>query len=115
MLYIYNVRPYNRVYMVLYDNFSCQLQVERKKPCQSLHLQKEKWGRKVEALDTAIEIYIEKGYLNNDADNYIPAGPKLCTTTYKGFTLDDRQRLTLLKKYPQIFIIFFISSPRGNA
>ena len=67
------------------------MQVERKKPCQSLHLQKEKWGRKVEALDTAIEIYIEKGYLNNDADNYIPAGPKLCTTAYEGFKVDDRK------------------------
>ena len=32
-----------------------------KKLCNSILLEKEKWQRKVDALDTAIQIYIEKG------------------------------------------------------
>ena len=53
-----------------------------KRPCLSLRLEEQEWKRRVDALDTAIEIYVEKGYLHNDKNVFVRAGPKLCTTDY---------------------------------
>lgn len=52
-------------------------------------MEQEKWKRTVDALDTAINIYVEKGYLHNDKNVIVRAGAKLCTTDYKGDTLED--------------------------
>ena len=41
-----------------------------------------KWKRKVDALDTAIQLYALKGSLTNDKNVVVPGGAKLCTTDY---------------------------------
>ena len=40
------------------------------------------WLRKVSALETAIDIYMEKGYLHNDKQITLGSGPAFCTTGY---------------------------------
>ena len=45
-------------------------------------LQEEKWKRKVDALDTAVEVYIEKGYLHNDKNYFVRGGTDLCIYDY---------------------------------
>lgn len=51
-------------------------------PCASLLNEEMKWKEKVDALDTAIEIYITRGYLHNSKNVVIPSGGSLCTTDY---------------------------------
>ena len=55
---------------------------QRRTSCVSLVAQEEKWKRRVDALDTAIEIYLEKGYLHNDKQITITKGNPYCTTAY---------------------------------
>ena len=55
---------------------------QRRTSCVSLVAQEEKWKRRVDALDTAIEIYLEKGYLHNDKQITITKGNPYCTTSY---------------------------------
>lgn len=53
-----------------------------KVPCASLLNEELKWKEKVDALDTAIEIYITRGHLHNSKNVVIPSGGPLCTTDY---------------------------------
>ena len=68
-----------------------------------MRLEKEEWLRKVSALETAMDIYIEKGYLHNDRDIIIAKGPAYCTTAY-GNKAEMSRHTTLewaeIAKYP---------------
>ena len=55
----------------------------------SLLLEEEKWKRRVDALDTAIGLYIQKGYLHNDKNVFVRAGPPLCTVDYFSPAAED--------------------------
>ena len=60
----------------------CSVPKKHKIPCSSLLNEEAKWKRKVDALETAIQLYALKGYLHNDKNVVIQAGAKLCTTDY---------------------------------
>jgi len=73
---------------------TCQISEEIKRPCSLLKLEEEKWRRRVQALDTAIDIYIEnqfagRGGLVQQQDLFIRGGAPLCTIAYEpGFRRD---------------------------
>ena len=78
-----NVRSMAECHEVCLAGFEyCQLVKSEKTSCQSLILEEEKWMRKVSALETAIDIYMEKGYLHNDKQIKVAAGAAFCTTKY---------------------------------
>ena len=71
---------------------TCTVEDTRKLPCSSLLREEEKWNRRVEALETAVEMYITNagGPVGDNLviqDNFvIPAGSTGCTHAYNGQT-----------------------------
>ena len=98
---------------------ACVLTIKQKIPCLKMLLEEERWKRRVDALDTAIEIYVEKGYLHNDKNVYVQAGPKGCTTEYQGTVFDgddvptEETEWERIAVYP-IFVQLDISSDVFN-
>ena len=69
---------------------TCTVEDTRKLPCSSLLREEEKWNRRVEALETAVDNYISNagsGVGDNLVvkDNFdVEAGADTCTTSYSG-------------------------------
>ena len=69
----------------------CKLEQEVRQPCQALILEEDRWFRKMQALEAAIDIYLDRGYLTNDKQVTVKSGPAYCTTSYGNRAAMNRQ------------------------
>ena len=68
---------------------TCTIREVLKRPCSFMKLEEEKWNRRVEALDTAIGLYLDSPHRSLVPPNnrVIRKGASMCSTKYTGARL----------------------------
>lgn len=78
-----NIRRAPECYDQCKNDFEyCIIKKAEKTPCAKMLQEEEKWRRVADGLNTAVDVYMDKGFLHNDKQVTIRKGRSFCTTNY---------------------------------